>query len=102
MPAHTLLVTGGAGFIGSNFVHYLLQTTDDINIIVFDKLTYAGNLENLSDILHDPRVSFEQGDICDAHAVQKVMSRCDWVINFAAETHVDRSITDPNALLSLM
>jgi dTDP-glucose 4,6-dehydratase len=99
MPAHTILVTGGAGFIGSNFVHYLLRTTDDINAIVFDKLTYAGNLENLADILHDPRVSFEQGDICDAQVVQKVMQRCDWVINFAAETHVDRSITNPNAFI---
>lgn len=99
MPAHTILVTGGAGFIGSNFVHYLLQNTDDINIIVFDKLTYAGNLENLAGILDDPRLSFVQGDICDADAVQNVMPRCDWVINFAAETHVDRSITDPNAFI---
>lgn len=99
MSAHTILVTGGAGFIGSNFVHYLLQNTVDINIIVFDKLTYAGNLENLSDVLPGPRVSFEQGDICDAQAVQRVMQRCDWVINFAAETHVDRSITDPNAFI---
>src|SRR5690348_4399944 len=86
MAAHTILVTGGAGFIGSNFVHYLLQNTDDINIIVFDKLTYAGNMENLSAILDDPRLSFVQGDICDADVVQKVMPRCDWVINFAARS----------------
>lgn len=99
MPAHTVLVTGGAGFIGSNFVHYLLQNADDINTIVFDKLTYAGNLENLSAILDDPRLSFVQGDICDADAIQKIMPRCDWVINFAAETHVDRSIADPHAFI---
>jgi dTDP-glucose 4,6-dehydratase len=99
MPKHTVLVTGGAGFIGSNFVHYLLQNTDDINIVVFDKLTYAGNLENLADILHDQRVTFEQGDICDAQAVQKVMQHCSQVINFAAETHVDRSIIAPNAFI---
>jgi dTDP-glucose 4,6-dehydratase len=99
MPEHTILVTGGAGFIGSNFVHYLLRVADDINVVVFDKLTYAGNLENLASVLHDPRVSFVKGDICDARAVQQVMERCDWVINFAAETHVDRSITDPNAFI---
>lgn len=99
MSAHTLLVTGGAGFIGSNFVHYLLQTTDDISIFVFDKLTYAGNLENLADVLHDPRVSFVQGDICDASTVHAAMRQCDWVVNFAAETHVDRSITDPKTFI---
>lgn len=89
-----LLVTGGAGFIGSNFIHHMLETHADDQIVNFDKLTYAGNLENLKDIEQDPRYTFIQGDITDLDALNKVMSehRITHLINFAAETHVDRSI----------
>ena len=95
----TALVTGGAGFIGSNFVHYALETHPDWRIVVLDKLTYAGNLRNLDDLRDDPRFSFIQGDICDAATVRAAMRGCDWVLNFAAETHVDRSIVDPGAFV---
>ncbi len=96
-----LLVTGGAGFIGSNFVRYMLQTHPTYNITVFDKLTYAGNLENLRDVASDPRYSFVHGDICDADAVNEAIRahRIDTIVNFAAETHVDRSILDADAFL---
>ncbi len=95
-----LMVTGGAGFIGSNFIHYILNTYDDIEIINYDKLTYAGNLDNLKDIEHDPRYHFIKGDICDADAVTKVVkSGVDQIVNFAAESHVDRSITGPEAFI---
>ena len=90
-----LLVTGGAGFIGSNFVRYLLALRDDADIVNFDKLTYAGNLENLTAVATGPRYTFIRGDISDAGAVSEVLaSGFDAVINFAAETHVDRSIED--------
>jgi dTDP-glucose 4,6-dehydratase len=95
----TVLVTGGAGFIGSNFVHYLLSRRADHRVVVLDKLTYAGNLENLDSVRSDPRFSFVQGDICDAQVVRETMRGCDWVVNFAAETHVDRSIVDPGAFV---
>ncbi|MCQ4948493.1 dTDP-glucose 4,6-dehydratase [Bittarella massiliensis (ex Durand et al. 2017)] len=93
----TYLVTGGAGFIGSNFVLYLLKKHDDIQIVNLDKLTYAGNLENLKDIESDKRHIFVQGDICDEKLVSKLFSdySIDYVVNFAAESHVDRSISDP-------
>jgi len=89
-----LLVCGGAGFIGSNFIHYMLEMYDDIFIVNFDKLTYAGNVENHTQIEHDPRYQFVQGDIIDLDHVNEVMKKysIDHVINFAAETHVDRSI----------
>lgn len=89
-----LLVTGGAGFIGSNFIHYMLETYPDIKIVNFDKLTYAGNLENHQHIENDDRYTFVQGDITDLDMLNKVMDEhnIDHVINFAAETHVDRSI----------
>ena len=92
----TLLVTGGCGFIGSNFVRQQLQTYPDIAIVNVDKLTYAGNLENLADIENDPRYRFEKGDICDRDFIDRVLtsSSIDAVINFAAESHVDRSILD--------
>ncbi len=88
-----LLITGGAGFIGSNFVRYVLNRHPDIQVVNFDRLTYAGNLENLVDVEKDPRYEFVRGDICDAEAVAAVLDRgIDAVINFAAESHVDRSI----------
>jgi dTDP-glucose 4,6-dehydratase len=90
-----LLVTGGAGFIGSNFVRHVLAKHEDARVVVLDKLTYAGNLANLASVEKDPRYSFVRGDICDAAAVRRSMAGCDVVLNFAAETHVDRSIGDP-------
>lgn len=89
-----LLVTGGAGFIGSNFIHYMLETHPDIYLVNYDKLTYAGNLDNLADIDKDPRYHFVQGDITDLNLLNKTIQehRLDHIINFAAETHVDRSI----------
>lgn len=90
-----LLVTGGAGFIGSNFTKMALKTKSDWEITVLDKLTYAGRRENLEDLDNDPRFKFILGDICDEKAVSRAMEGCDTVVNFAAETHVDRSIDDP-------
>lgn len=93
----TYLVTGGAGFIGSNFVLYMLKKHDDIRIINVDKLTYAGNLENLKEIEGDERHAFVRADICDASAMAQLFEKWnpDYVVNFAAESHVDRSIADP-------
>lgn len=93
-----LFVTGGAGFIGSNYVHHVLETTDD-SVTVFDALTYAGNLENLSDVLDDPRVTFVHGDICDRDAVGAALPGHDAVVHFAAESHVDRSLLDPDVFV---
>ena len=90
-----LLITGGAGFIGSNFILYWLQNHKEDEIVNFDKLTYAGNLQNLRSIEHDPRYTFVQSDIADRKAVDRVMEGIDTVVHFAAETHVDRSIDDP-------
>lgn len=90
-----ILVTGGAGFIGSNFVRYMLDEYPDVRIVNYDKLTYAGNLENLADVEDDPRYEFVRGDICDPQALTEAMEGCDAVVNFAAESHVDRSITGP-------
>ena len=89
-----LLVTGGAGFIGSNFIHYWLKKHSEDQIINFDKLTYAGNLENLKDI-KNPDYSFVKGDIINARQINQAMEGVDIVVNFAAESHVDRSILDP-------
>lgn len=94
-----LLVTGGAGFIGSNFTRYIIEQHDDIDVVVLDKLTYAGNLDNLKEIEGNPRYTFVQGDICDEAVVGETMKGCDCVINFAAETHVDRSIGDPSSFI---
>ncbi len=91
------LVTGGAGFIGSNFVHYLLaKYGSEVEIINIDKLTYAGNLDNLKDIAQAPNHRFVHGDICDARLVEELMPQADVVVNFAAESHVDRSIGAPD------
>ena len=87
-----IFITGGAGFIGSHFVKLTLNEHKDDEVIVFDKLTYAGNMANLEGVLDNPRYSFVKGDICDAQAVSKAAKSCDVIVNFAAETHVDRSI----------
>jgi len=87
-----ILVTGGAGFIGSNFVHHLRRRFPDARIVVLDKLTYAGNLANLEALQGDSKFRFVKGDICDDGIVVDAMKGCDVVVNFAAETHVDRSI----------
>ncbi len=90
------LVTGGAGFIGSHFVRFLLRHEPDCRVTNLDKLTYAGNLENLADVVGDPRYRFIKGDIADPAAVAEAMEGAKVVVNFAAETHVDRSIISPD------
>lgn len=94
-----MLVTGGAGFIGSNFIHYWLKKYPGDLIVNLDKLTYAGNLENLKSIEGNTNYRFEKGDICDRQLVDRLMSEVDTVINFAAESHVDRSIVDPSPFI---
>jgi dTDP-glucose 4,6-dehydratase len=89
-----VLVTGGAGFIGSHFVRHLLTTYPEYRVVNLDKLTYAGNPANLAAVAGSPRYQFVRGDIADAPVVREVMAGCDAVVNFAAETHVDRSIQD--------
>ena len=93
-----LFITGGAGFIGSNYVRHVLANSDD-EVTVFDALTYAGNLSSLADVADDPRYSFVQGDICDREAVAAAMAGHDMVVHFAAESHVDRSIIDPDTFV---
>jgi dTDP-glucose 4,6-dehydratase len=88
-----LLVTGGAGFIGSHYVRTLLTERDDVEVTVYDKLTYAGNLANLAPVSDSPRYRFVQGDICDATLLDEVLPGHDAIVNFAAESHVDRSIS---------
>jgi len=97
----TLLVTGGAGFIGSNFIHYIMKKYPEYRIINLDKLTYAGNLENLKDVENKPNYRFIKGDICDRNIVEQIFlnNRIDAVVNFAAESHVDRSIEDPGVFI---
>jgi dTDP-glucose 4,6-dehydratase len=96
-----LLVTGGAGFIGSNFVRYLLRKYPDYRVVVYDKLTYAGNLSNLLDVHDDPRYRFVRGDIADKHTLADTIRnhQIDTLVNFAAESHVDRSILQPDAFI---
>jgi dTDP-glucose 4,6-dehydratase len=89
-----LLVTGGCGFIGSNFIRYMLKKYPDYQIVNLDKLTYAGNPANLKDLENNPNYSFVKGDICDPAVVNEVMKTADQVVHFAAESHVDRSIED--------
>ncbi len=97
----TYLVTGCAGFIGSNFVHYMLRKHKDIKIINLDKLTYAGNLENLKALENDPRHIFVKGDICDKQLVASLIEEYDpdYIVNFAGESHVDRSIMNPEVFV---
>ncbi|MBI5620973.1 dTDP-glucose 4,6-dehydratase [Candidatus Gottesmanbacteria bacterium] len=95
-----LLVTGGAGFIGSNFIHYWMREHDGDSIVNLDKLTYAGNLENLADIPQDRAYTFIHGDICDAQTVKKALGGVQVVVHFAAESHVDRSISAPATFIS--
>ena len=90
-----ILVTGGAGFIGSNFIIYMMNKYPDYQIVNLDKLTYAGNLDNLKEAEKNPKYKFVHGDICDRDTVTKAMRGCDTVVHFAAESHVDRSITGP-------
>lgn len=94
-----LLITGGAGFIGSNFIRHILTKYDDYKIVNLDKLTYCGNLDNLKDIEKDKRYKFIKGDITDVRVVDRIVKDCDIILNFAAESHVDRSIEDPNCFV---
>ncbi|MBD3309204.1 dTDP-glucose 4,6-dehydratase [candidate division KSB3 bacterium] len=95
-----LLITGGAGFIGSNFVRYMVEHYPDYAITNLDKLTYAGNLDNLRDIEDHPHYTFVQGDIADVELVERLMQAADAVVHFAAETHVDRSIMDAGSFIT--
>ena len=95
-----ILVTGGCGFIGSNFIRYFLKSYPDYSLINVDKLTYAGNLENLSEISHSPRYYFIRGDIAEASRMEELIGKgVDAIVNFAAESHVDRSIEDPSSFM---
>ncbi len=98
-----IMVTGGAGFIGSNFTRHMLQTHPDYHVVVYDKLTYAGRLENLQDVAESfaGRYTFVQGDICDVRSVEQTVQaqEIDTIVNFAAETHVDRSLMEPGSFI---
>ncbi len=94
-----LFITGGAGFIGANFILYWLSKYPEDEVINFDKLTYAGNLENLKEVENNSKYHFVKGDICDSDAVQKAMEGVDTLVHFAAESHVDRSILEPSAFV---
>ncbi|WP_302298375.1 dTDP-glucose 4,6-dehydratase [Phascolarctobacterium faecium] len=96
-----IIVTGGAGFIGSNFIFYMLEKYPEYNIICIDKLTYAGNLSTLKSVINNPKFRFIKADICDRGTIDKVFEEVqpDIVVNFAAESHVDRSIEDPGIFL---
>jgi dTDP-glucose 4,6-dehydratase len=94
-----LLVTGGAGFIGCNFIRHVLATTTDVRVTNLDALTYAGNLASLADLAEDPRYRFVHGDVCDQTVVDALVADADAIVHFAAESHVDRSITGPAEFL---
>lgn len=96
-----LLITGGAGFIGSNFIHHLIKKYPDYEIINFDRLTYSGNLDNLKEIENKSNYSFIKGDICNKEESERAVQKCDAVVNFAAESHVDRSIEDSGQFLDV-
>ncbi|MDP3728017.1 MAG: dTDP-glucose 4,6-dehydratase [bacterium] len=93
------LVTGGAGFIGSNFIHYLFRKYPDCHVTNLDKLTYAGNLDNLLDVANNPQYKFVHGDIADINLVKKLLPGIDYIVHFAAESHNDRAILDPSIFL---
>src|ERR1700676_2555369 len=95
-----ILVTGGAGFIGSNFIGYILGAGKRYTVVNYDNLTYAGNLANLDQVAKDPHYTFVKGDICDAPHVEAAMRGCDAVVHFAAESHVDRSIYEPSPVIN--
>lgn len=97
----TIIVTGGAGFIGANFIHYMLENYQEYRIICLDKLTYAGNLSSLATVIDNPRFRFVRADICDKEAVERLFEEenPNIVVNFAAESHVDRSIENPQVFL---
>ena len=97
----TILITGGAGFIGSNFIHYMMAKYPDYKIINLDKLTYAGNLENLKDIENSKNYEFVKGDIADNSIVKSIFgsNKINAIVNFAAESHVDRSIENPGVFI---
>ncbi|MCX6741033.1 MAG: dTDP-glucose 4,6-dehydratase, partial [Candidatus Parcubacteria bacterium] len=99
MAKKTILITGGCGFIGSNFIRYFLSKHKNYRLINLDKLTYAGRRESLKDLTKNPRYEFVQGDICDKKLVLSLVKRIDEIIHFAAESHVDRSISGPEAFL---
>ena len=92
-----VLITGGAGFIGGNFVHYMLDKYPEYNIVCLDSLTYAGNMATLKDVMDNPKFKFVKGDITDREAVFNLFNdeKFDIVVNFAAESHVDRSLENP-------
>ncbi|RIK45510.1 MAG: dTDP-glucose 4,6-dehydratase, partial [Chloroflexi bacterium] len=96
-----ILVTGGAGFIGSNFIRHVLRAEKDVRVVNFDSLTYAGNLDNLSDIAQDSRYLFMQGNICDESQAGAALRahQIDTIVHFAAESHVDRSILGPRQFI---
>ena len=96
-----ILVTGGAGFIGANFVPYFIENNPDYHLVNLDLLTYAGNLENVSEVENHPRYTFVQGDICDRSFIEELFQKHQFhdVIHFAAESHVDNSISGPEAFI---
>ncbi|MCF7821086.1 MAG: GDP-mannose 4,6-dehydratase, partial [Mariprofundaceae bacterium] len=98
---HNMLVTGGAGFIGSNYVRYMLANDPAIRVINLDKLTYAGSLENIKDLKNNPQHIFVQGDICDRELIDRLLCEyeIDTVVHFAAESHVDNSISGPEIFI---
>jgi dTDP-glucose 4,6-dehydratase len=100
MAKMRILVTGGAGFIGANFIHYMLKAHPDYDIVNLDKLTYSGNLENLRQVERNPHYKFVKGDICDRKLVDSLMKEVDAVVHFAAESHVDRSIQDSGVFVT--
>ena len=97
----TILVTGGAGFIGSCFVRHMLKTHPDYKIINLDALTYCGNLENLDDVKDNPNYKFVHGNICDKKLVPQLVEQVDAIVNFAAESHVDNSIKHPEIFVEI-